>query len=123
MLGNYMMNQIQKVILGLLTDDHVDTVTLWLDVDDDHIGYMVGLWLWGRPQKIAEALLLGNTSHVIKRRLILSAYSTDAGTLPTLIKVLKSEALLSPVELKDLVLRFLPSSAGLAPELISLMKP
>jgi len=106
-----------------LTDDHVDAVIPWLGVDDDHTGYMVGLWLWGWHQNKSEALLTGNASHIIKRRLIFSAHSTYSGTLPTLIQVLKGEALLSPEELKDLVLRFLPSSAGLAPELISLMEP
>lgn len=109
-------------IVMRLTDEHVDAVIPWLGVDDDHIGYMVGLWLWGGHQKTTEALLMGNTSHIIKRRLIFSAHSTYSGTLPTLIHVLKSEALLSPEELKDLVLRFLPSSAELATELFSLME-
>lgn len=110
-------------IVMRLTGDHVDAVIPWLGVDDDHIGYMVGLWLWGGHQKTTEALLMGNTSHIIKRRLIFSAHSTYSGTLTTLIQVLKSEALLSPEELRDLVLRFLPCSAGLAPKLISLMEP
>lgn len=105
-----------------LTDDHVDAVIPWLEVDDDHTGYMVGLWLWGWHKKKAETLLMGNASQITKRRLIFSAHSTYSGTLTTLLQVLKSEALLSPEELKDLIRRFLPSSAGQAPDLISLMR-
>lgn len=110
-------------VMGNLTDEHIDSVVSWLEVENIVTWSLVGRWLWANKPERAESLLRGRLATKLKKRLVLTYDSRNSNALGTLIDLIKTvPAILTTEEVRSFVHSNLPNSGGYASQLLELIR-